>query len=53
MKFWKLAPASIALVLSAGANAATVSYNNYSLDTETNIVTGNNLEWLQIGRAHV
>lgn len=29
------------------ANAALVTYNNYTLDEDTNIVTGGGLEWLQ------
>jgi len=29
------------------ANAAVVSYHGYTLDTDTNIVTGGGLEWLQ------
>jgi hypothetical protein len=39
--------ALIGLTVSLSANAATVSYYGYSLDTDTNIVTGGGLEWLQ------
>lgn len=47
MKFWILAPSVTVLVLSASVNAATITHNEYSLDTDTNIVTGGGLEWLQ------
>ena len=36
-----------AISISSVAGAATISYNGYSLDTDTNIVTGGGLEWLQ------
>lgn len=39
--------ALIGLTLSISANAASVSYNGYTLDTDTNIVTDGELEWLQ------
>ena len=39
--------ALVGITLSLSANAATVSYNGYSLDTDANIVTGGGLEWLQ------
>ena len=38
---------SIAVILPLGLNAEIISYNGYALDTETNIVTGGGLEWLQ------
>ena len=44
---FKKLPIAVSLLLSLSANAATVSYNGYNLDTVTNIVTGNDLEWLQ------
>jgi len=40
----------VAAVLLLGfgtANAALVSYNGYTLDTDTNVVTGGGLEWMQ------
>ena len=39
--------ALMALSLSLSLNAATVTYNGYTLDTDTNVVTGGGLEWLQ------
>lgn len=39
--------ALIVLSLSVSANAAIVTYNGYSLDTTTNIVSGGGLQWLQ------
>jgi len=50
MKFWKLASAAAALVLSTSANAIIISYGGYTHDTDTDIVTGNGLEWLQWDR---
>ena len=50
MKSIKLASAAAALVLSASANAAIISYSGYTHDTDTDIVTGNGLEWLQWDR---
>lgn len=47
MRFFKLISVAAALVLSAGANAELISYNGYTLNTDTNIVTGGGLEWLQ------
>ena len=47
MRFWKLASASLALALTTSANGAIISYAGYTHDTDTNIVTGNGLEWLQ------
>ena len=41
------ASAAIAFALSTSTHAAIVTHNGYSLDTETNIVTDGNLEWLQ------
>ncbi len=43
---------SIALVastifLSTSVNAATITHNGYSLNTDTSIITGGGLEWLQ------
>jgi hypothetical protein len=35
------------LVLSLTANAGLVHYGDYTLNEDTNIVTGNDLEWLQ------
>jgi hypothetical protein len=35
------------LSLSVNANAASLTHNGYTLDTETNIVTGGGLQWLQ------
>lgn len=35
------------LVLSNSANADLISYNGYTLNTDTNIVSGGGLEWLQ------
>lgn len=47
MKSVKLASAAVALVLSTGANSAIISYGGYTHDTDTDIVTGYGLEWLQ------
>jgi len=35
------------LSLSVNANAASLTHNGYTLDTDTNIVTGGGLQWLQ------
>lgn len=35
------------LAFSYSANSATITYYNYTLDTDTNIVTDGNLQWLQ------
>ena len=37
----------LALTLPLSAAASTVSYHGYTLDTDSNIVTGGGLEWLQ------
>jgi len=50
MKFWKLASASLALSLATSVNAVTISYGGYTHDTDTDIVAGNDLEWLQWDR---
>jgi hypothetical protein len=47
MGFKSIALAATTLVLSTSVNADIISYNAYSLDTGTNIVTGGGLEWLQ------
>lgn len=47
MKFWKLSCVTIALSLATSANAAIINFAGYTHDTDTNIVTGNGLEWLQ------
>lgn len=47
MRYLIIASAAITLVLSTSLNAATISYNGYSLDTDTNIVTGGGLDWIQ------
>lgn len=39
-----------ALALSTSVNAAILSYGGYTHDTTTDIVTGNDLEWLQWDR---
>jgi hypothetical protein len=38
---------SACLLVNGLAEAALISYNNYSLNTDTNIVTNNGAEWLQ------
>lgn len=43
----KITLALVGLTLSLTANAATVTHNGYTLETDTNIVTGGDLEWLQ------
>lgn len=35
------------LTFSLSANAADITYNNYTLDMEANVVTGGGLDWLQ------
>ena len=50
MKSLKLASAAAALVLSTSANSTIISYGGYTHDTDTDIVTGNGLEWLQWDR---
>ena len=37
----------MACVLAGNAYAGLITHNNYTLDTDTNIVTGGGLEWLQ------
>ncbi|WP_339806835.1 hypothetical protein [uncultured Marinobacter sp.] len=37
----------IACVLAGNAYSGLITHNNYTLDTDTNIVTGGGLEWLQ------
>jgi hypothetical protein len=46
MKF-KLLVTAILLSTSQFTNAATISYNGYSIDTTTDIVTAGRTEWLQ------
>ncbi|WDE03843.1 PEP-CTERM sorting domain-containing protein [Thalassomonas viridans] len=46
-KFLNLALAGIVLLHSSFANASLISHSGYTLDTETNIVSGETLEWLQ------
>lgn len=43
----RIAVLSILLVVSYSANSAIITHNGYSLDTDTNIVTGGGLQWLQ------
>lgn len=38
---------TLCLVISGTAHSALITYNGYTLDTDTNIVTGGGLEWLQ------
>ncbi len=52
MKFKFLKAVAAGLILSAScfvsvATAGLITYNGYTLDEDTNIVTGNALEWLQ------
>jgi hypothetical protein len=49
MKFRKLKTTIVSafLLVSGLAEAALISHNNYSLNTDTNIVTNNGTEWLQ------
>jgi len=44
---FKIVLALTAITLSIPAISATVSHNGYTLDTDTNIVTGGGLQWLQ------
>lgn len=44
---FKNALALVILSLSLTANAVTISYNGYSLNTTTNMVSGGGLQWLQ------
>ncbi|MFT6125556.1 MAG: hypothetical protein ACJAV0_001704 [Shewanella sp.] len=46
-KFLKMAFAGVVLSVSSFTNAGLITHNNYTLDTNTNIVTGNGIEWLQ------
>ena len=39
--------AAIGLVLSGNVNAGIITYGSYSYDTDTNVVVGDGLEWLQ------
>jgi hypothetical protein len=43
----RLLTASILLLVSLQVNAATISYGEYSHDTDTGIVLGDGLEWLK------
>jgi len=52
MKFKFIKAVAVGLILSAScfvsvATAGLITYNGYTLDEDTNIVTGNALEWLQ------
>jgi|GEM_PF-2661117 len=47
MKLKTLLTSSCLLVLSHTASAGMISYNGYTLDEDTNIVTNGVLEWLQ------
>lgn len=47
MNFLKLTSVAIAIGLSTNVSGAIINYAGYSHDTDTNIVTGNGLEWLQ------
>lgn len=47
IKMLNLAIAGLVLALSSFANAGVITYNGYTLDQETDIVTGGGLEWLQ------
>ena len=38
---------TLCLVISGTAHSALITYNGYTLDTDTNIVTGGGLEWLR------
>lgn len=44
---WKILGLLIAYLLGNNANAVLITENGYTLDTETDIVTGGGLEWLQ------
>ncbi|QCZ94368.1 PEP-CTERM sorting domain-containing protein [Salinimonas iocasae] len=46
-KFWKIVSATTFICASHFANAALVTANKYTLDTDTNIVSDGTLEWLQ------
>ncbi|WDE13354.1 PEP-CTERM sorting domain-containing protein [Thalassomonas haliotis] len=46
-KLLKLALAGLILLTSSFAHASLISHSGYTLDTETNIVSGETLEWLQ------
>ncbi|WP_281556682.1 PEP-CTERM sorting domain-containing protein [Thalassomonas sp. RHCl1] len=46
-KFLNLALAGLVLLSSNFANASLITHSGYTLNTETNIVTGETLEWLQ------
>lgn len=41
------------LIISSSANAGLISYNNYTLDEDTNIVSSENLQWLQWDETHL
>ena len=38
---------AVVMCIATGGHAATVTHNGYTLDTDTNIVTGGGLRWLQ------
>lgn len=42
--------AAASMLLSSGVSAGVLTYGGYSHDTDTDIVTGNGLEWLQWDR---
>lgn len=41
------------LTISSSAYAGLISYNNYTLDEDTNIVSSENLQWLQWDETHL
>ena len=47
MSFKSISLAVATFALSANAYSATVSYSGYSLDTNTNIITDGDIEWLR------
>jgi hypothetical protein len=47
MKHFKLASIAVVLLLSTNVNADLISHSGYTLDTDTNVITDGNLEWLR------
>lgn len=47
LKILNAALLGLILSVSSFANAGLITHNNYTLDTDANIVTGNGIEWLQ------
>lgn len=47
MSFNSIICAFIIIIISQSSHSASISYYGYTLDTDTNIVTGGGLEWLQ------